>query len=74
MAAIHGVIQFGVRVKITTPLVPDQGKMKTMFGTAERLLTAALLGAVSTTLKILPGVTAELTDAKAGISVEKVEP
>ena len=73
MSTIHGVIQFGVRVKLTTPVLPNEAMTKTLLGMAEAALTQSLMAAVGATLKLLPGVTATLTEGKAGLAIEKVE-
>ena len=71
MATIRGTIQFGVRVEITTPIAPNESLMKTVLAHGEKLLTGALLLATNSTLKVLPGVSAKLTDAKAAIKLDE---
>ena len=71
MAIIRGTIQFGVRVEITSPVAPNPTATKFLLETAEKLLTSALLMAVNSTLKVLPGISAKLTDAKALIKLDE---
>jgi hypothetical protein len=74
MATIHGTIQFGVRVKIKSPLTPDANLLKTIVGQAESKLTSLLSSTVGAALKFLPGVSAEISDAKTAMKIEKIDP
>ena len=74
MAKIIGQIQFGVQVELTSPLAPNETMLKTITAIAEAALTKAILTAVVGTLKLLPGVTASITDAKTKLTIDEVKP
>ena len=74
MSKITGNIQFGVQVRLETPLVPSETMMKTLVAIAEAALNKAITGAVLGSLKLLPGVTASITDAKTKLDIDDVTP
>jgi hypothetical protein len=73
MAKIHTALMFGVQVEISSPLVPSKEVLDGIVYRAQTALNIALVGAVNTTLKLIPGVKVSLTDAKTIMNVEKVE-
>ena len=72
MATIHGKIAFGVKIELKTPVMIDEEKLKMLVSRAEVFLSTALLVATQGAVKLLPGVTATFTDAKARLDVDKV--
>ena len=74
MAIIHGSIQFGVRIALKTPILPDETMMKTIVAQAESKLTKMFSAVVGTALNFMPGVSAEISEAKTLLKIDTVKP
>ena len=74
MAIIQGSVQFGVRIAIKTPILPDETMMKTIVAQAESKLTKMFSAVVGTALNFMPGVSAEISEAKTQLKIDTVKP
>ena len=73
MTKIYGTVSFGVKVKIEAPFAPSENLMKVVLSTAQAALAKALVAAVTGSLKLLPGVTASVTDADTKLTIDRVD-
>ena len=74
MAIIQGSVQFGVRIAIKTPILPDETRMKAIVAQAESKLTKMFSAVVGTALNFMPGVSAEISEAKTQLKIDTVKP
>ena len=74
MAIIQGSVQFGVRIAIKTPILPDETRMKAIVEQAESTLTKMFSAVVGTALNFMPGVSAEISEAKTQLKIDTVKP
>ena len=74
MAIIQGSVQFGVRIAIKTPILPDETMMKAIVAQAESKLTKMISAVVGTALNFMPGVSAEISEAKTLLKIDTVKP
>ena len=74
MAIIQGSVQFGVRIAIKTPILPDETMMKDIVAQAESKLTKMFSAVVGTALNFMPGVSAEISEAKTQLKIDTVKP
>ena len=74
MAIIQGSVQFGVRIAIKTPILPDETMMKAIVAQAESKLTKMFSAVVGTALNFMPGVSAEISEAKTQLKIDTVKP
>ena len=74
MAIIQGSVQFGVRIAIKTPILPDETMMKAIVAQAESKLTKMFSAVVGTALNFMPGVSAEISEAKTLLKIDTVKP
>jgi hypothetical protein len=71
MADTTVALVFGLKVKLTSPIVLDNAIIQKYLSFAQGLLNTALLGAVKSTLNTIPGVKVEISNVKTLLTVEE---
>lgn len=74
MAKAWGIVQFGFKVKLDSPLIPgDLERAKGYSGVVEGMINTALLRAAEAGFGLM-GIRFTIQDAKTKVEIVKVEP
>ena len=74
MAKINVGLAFGVSIEITSIVTPDKQWIEEKLAMAQSAINTALLGAVGTVLRSVPGITVRMSDAKTSLKVTSIQP
>jgi hypothetical protein len=74
MAIVRTKLGFGLIISIKSPIMLGKDILNKYLLHAQNTLNVALMQAVRTTVNLIPGVRAEISDAKTVLEVIDIEP